>query len=141
MGGKIKMKNKKMLGVFALGMIALLGVSMVSAYHGDYSVKGPNYSEERHVLMTEAFADCDYVAWAALVVGNAKSRVMQIVNDANFAVFAEAREVGRAGDLEKAAELRAELGLNNGVGLKDGTGFGGGKGIKRGSMQGLGMRR
>ncbi len=129
------MKNKKILSVFALGMIALLGVGFVAAYQGDYSVTGPNYSEDRHETMEQAFADRDYVAWAALMVGNAKSRVMEIVNEVNFAIFAEAREAGKAGDAELAGELRAELGLNNGMEPKDGASFGDRKEMKQSSMQ------
>jgi len=135
------MENKKTYGFVALGMLALLGVSLVAAYQGDSSVQGPNYSEDRHEAMTQAFADGDYDAWVALMAENGRhSRVMEVVNEGNFAVFAEAYEARMAGDLEKAAELRAELGLNNGVGPKDGSGFGGGKGMKQGSMQGSGMR-
>ena len=135
------MKNKKMLGMFALGMVALLGVSLVAAYQGDYSVKGPDYSEDRHDVMQDAFDNLDYDAWVALMSETGRSpRMLDVVTEDNFVIFAEAYEAGMAGDSELAAELRAELGLGNGVGSKDGTGFGGGKGLKKGSMQGSGMR-
>ena len=130
-----------MLSVFALGMIALLGVSFVAAYQGDYSVKGPNYSEEREDEMHNAFDNLDYDSWVSLMTESGRNpRVLTVVTEDNFATFVEAHEAGEAGDLERAAELRAELGLNNGSGPKDGTGFGGGKGMKHGSMQGSGMR-
>lgn len=135
------MENKKMYGFVALGMMALLGVSFVAAYQGDYSVQGPDYSDEREEEMHNAFDDLDYDAWVSLMSESGRSpRVLSVVNEDNFATFVEAHEAGEAGDLERAAELRAELGLNNGSGPKDGTGFGGGKGIKHGSMQGSGMR-
>ena len=134
------MENKKMLSVFALGIVALLGISFAAAYQGDYSVKGPDYSEDRHDAMQDAFADLDYDAWVALMSESGRSpRVLSVVTKDNFAIFVEAHEAGMAGDSEKAMELRAELGLNNGVGPKDGTGFGGGRGMKQGSMQGSGM--
>lgn len=128
------MENKKMLGVFALGLVALLGVSLVVAYQGDYSVKGPNYSEDRHVMMQEA----DYDAWVVLMTESGRHpRVLDVVTEENFEIFVEAREAGLAGDFERAAELRAELGLGSGLGPKDGTGFGKGQCMKRGS----GMRQ
>jgi len=141
MGGKIKMENKKMLSVFALGMIALLGVSFVAAYQGDYSVQGPDYSDEREDVMHNAFDNLDYDAWVSLMTESGRNpRVLTVVNEDNFATFVEAHEAGVAGDSTRASELRAELGLRNGNGPKDGTGFGNGKGMKQGLMQGSGMR-
>lgn len=138
MGGKIKMENKKMLGVFALGMIALLGVGFVAAYQGNYSVQGPDYSDERDNAMHNAFDNLDYDAWVSLMTESGRNpRVLTVVNENNFATFVEAHE---AGNSEKATELRAKLGLRNGSGPKDGAGFGNGKGMKRGLMQGSGMR-
>ena len=135
------MENKKMLGVFALGMVALLGISFVAAYQGDYSIEGPDHSEERHDAMHDAFDNLDYDAWISLMTESGRSpRVLTIVTEDNFAIFVEAHEAGETGDSVKASELRAELGLNNGVGSRDGTGFGGGKGMKQGLMQGSGMR-
>lgn len=131
---EIKMENKKMLSVFALGIIALLGVSFVAAYHGDYSVKGPDYSEERQDAMQDAFDNLDYDAWVALMTESGRNpRILTIVNEDNFATFVEAHEAGEAGDSARASELRDELGLNNGVGLRNGDGFGGRKGTKQGS--------
>ena len=132
------MENKKMYGFAALGMLALLGVSMVAAYQGDYSVKGPDYSEDRHDDMTVAFEELDYDTWAALMAENGRhSRVMEVGTEENFAVFVEAHDAGMAGDLTRAAELRAELGLGNGQGSRDGDGFGQGKGMKQGSGSGM----
>lgn len=135
------MKNKKMFSVFALGMIALLGISLVSAYQGDYSVKGPDYSEERSDAMHDAFDNLDYNTWVDLMTESGRSpRVLTVVTEDNFATFVEAHETGEAGDSARALELRAELGLNNGVGSREGIGFGGGKAMKQGQMQGSGMR-
>jgi hypothetical protein len=133
------MKNKKMLGLISFGMMALLGVSLVAAYHGDYSVKGPNYSEDRHGDMEAAFFNEDYDAWVELMTEDGRHpRVLDVVTEENFAIFVEAHEARISGDFERVSELRAELGLNNGMGPKDGSGFG--KGMKQGSMQGSGMR-
>ena len=132
------MKNKKTMSVLALGMIALLGVSLVAAYQGDSSVEGPNYSEDRHTDMQAAFASGDYEAWAALMAETGmNSRVMSVVDADNFGLFAELHETT---DPVRIAELKAELGLGNGSGAKDGSGFGGHKGMKQGSMQDSGMK-
>ena len=138
----MKMKNRKTMSMLALGIVALLGVSFVAAYQGDYSAEGPNYSEDRHEAMELAFDNLDYDAWVALMAENGRhSRVTEVVTEDNFALFVEAHEAGKSGDLEKAAELRAELGLGNGQGSRNGSGFGGGQGMHKGSMQGTGMRR
>ncbi|MCD4771535.1 hypothetical protein K8R30_03925 [archaeon] len=136
------MKNRKTMSMLALGIVALLGVGFVAAYQGDYSVKGSDYSEDRHEAMEEAFDNLDYDAWVALMAETGRhSRVMEVVNEGNFAVFVEAHEAGEVGNLERAAELRTELGLGNGQGSRNGSGFGGGQGMHKGSMQGAGMRR
>jgi len=135
------MKNKKMLSVFILGMIALLGVNFISAYQGDFSIQGPNCSEDRHEAMRQAFDNLDYNAWIALMTEDGRHpRVIDVVTEDNFAIFVEAHEAGEAGNFERTSELRAELGLNNRVSHKDGTGFGGEKGMKRGLMQSSEMR-
>jgi hypothetical protein len=134
------MKNRKTMSMLTLGIVALLGVSFVAAYQGDYSAEGPNYSEDRHEDMELAFDNLDYDAWAALMAENGRhSRVMEVVNEGNFAEFAEAHEAGKSGDAKRAAELRAELGLGDGQGSRNGSGFGGGQGMNKGSMQGAGM--
>jgi hypothetical protein len=134
------MKNKKMLSIFALGIIVLLGISFVATYQGDYSVKGPNYSEERHDAMHSAFDNLDYDTWITLMTESGRNpRVLTVVTEDNFATFVEAHKAGEAGDFKKADELMAELGLRNGSGLKDGTCFGGRKGMKQGLSQGFGI--
>jgi len=134
------MENKKVFGLFALGLVALLGVSLVAAYQGDYSVKGPNYSEDRHAAMEDAFDNLDHGAWVTLMTADGRHpRVVDVVNVDNFVTFVEAHDAMEDGDFDRAAELHADLGLNNGAGPKDGTGFGGGKGLKQGSRQGSGQ--
>jgi len=128
------MNNKKVLSVFALGIIALLGVSFVAAYQGDYSVNGPDYSEERHETMEQAFDNLDYSTWVTLMAESGRNpRVLDVVTEDNFATFVEVHKAGKSGDIERALKLRTELGLNNGSGSKDGTGFRKGEGMKQGS--------
>lgn len=115
------------LGVLAL----LLGVAGVSAsnalaYKGDPTVKGPNYSVERHTAMEKAFENKDYDAWKNLMQG--KGRVTEVVNQDNFAKFAEAHELAEQGKTAEAQKIRQELGL----GLHNGSGKGmGGTGMGR----------
>ncbi len=129
------MNNKRNI-VLGLGVLALiLGVggmmaTSAGAYMGDPAVKGPNYSQERHIAMEKAFETGDYTAWSKLM--NGKGRVTQVINKDNFAKFAEAHELAEKGDKAGAAKIRAELGL----GLKDGSGQGKGNGAGRGMGRG-----
>ena len=128
-------KTKKIL--LGLGTLALvLGVSWTfissaNAYKGDPSVKGPNYSIERHTAMEKAFETNDYTAWKSPMQSN--GRVTQMVNKDNFAKFAEAHKLAEGGDLSGAQKIRQELGL----GLKNGSGQGQGnrygKGLNNGN--------
>ncbi len=122
--------NKKtmFLGVTALvvGAATLLPQAAL-AYRGDASVQGPNYTQERHEAMTEAFANKDYNAWKALMDG--KGALNRITAE-NFPKFAEAHQLSLEGKTAEAAALRAELGL----GQQNGSGMG--QGNKQGNGQG-----
>jgi hypothetical protein len=115
-------KTKKI--VLGLGAVALvIGISgamtnSASAYRGDPTVQGPNYTAERHTLMQKAFETNDYTAWKTLMTN--KSRVTQVINQDNFAKFAQAHSLAMKGDLAGAKEIRQGLGL----GLKNGSGVG-----------------
>ncbi|MEA2088426.1 MAG: hypothetical protein U9O55_01115 [Patescibacteria group bacterium] len=124
-------KSTKIIGgTFAIIMVATLAVSSAMAYQGDYSKKGPAYSSERHNTMTEAMENNDYKAWSKLMAD--RGRVTRIINEENFAKFAEARRLAHSGDLEGADAIRKELGLRTRDGKKVGAGYG--KGEKRGKM-------
>ena len=115
-------KNTKSLIMMVLGVLAIAGV--VFAYRGDYTTQGPNYSEERHEIMDKAFEQNDYATWVQeMQSANPNSRVLQIVNEDNFHLFAQAHTAAQEGDYELAQQLRSELGLNNGNGPRDGTGY------------------
>jgi len=117
-----------------IGFIALvLGVVTISAgttlaYKGDSTVKGPNYSIERHEAITKAFENNDYNAWKTLMQG--KGGPTQVVNQKNFAKFAEAHRLMKEGKNSEAQEIRQELGL----GIKNGFG-------KTGCKMGRGLNR
>lgn len=131
------MKNSTLtalaVGAIALGVITI--GSAVSAYQGDYSTTGPEHTDEREAVMTQAFTSGDYNSWKENMAG--KGRVTEVVNEGNFARFAEAHRLGDAGDTAGADTIRAELGLrtSNGeaLGLGQGEGHGQGRGAKDGS--------
>jgi hypothetical protein len=121
--------NKITLGLGTLALVlALSGIisNTVSAYKGDPSVKGPNYSIERHTAMEKALETNDYTTWKNLMQN--KGRVTQIINKDNFVKFAEAHKLAEKGDLIGAQKIRQELGLGSGQGMKSGLGRGIGKG-------------
>lgn len=128
-------KTKKVL--LGLGTLALvLGVSgamasSANAYRGDPTTKGPNYSVEREIAIEKAFSTNDYNAWKALMKN--QGRVTQIINKDNFAKFAEAHKLAKAGDITGSQKIRQELGLGlkngSGQGMRNGTG----RGINRGN--------
>ncbi|OGM10076.1 hypothetical protein A2V61_04490 [Candidatus Woesebacteria bacterium RBG_19FT_COMBO_47_8] len=110
------------LSAIALGAGVLFATtSSALAYRGDPNVQGPNYSPERHEAMTKAFENRDYNAWKELMLG--KGRVTQVVNEGNFARFAEMHKLMLEGKTEEANKIRTELGL----GLRDGSGQGQGQ--------------
>lgn len=117
--------NKKsiLVGASALLLTGLvLTPELVQAYRGDPAVQGPNYSEERHTAMTQAFANKDFNAWKELMQG--RGRLTQVVNSDNFDKFVQAHQYALEGKLEEANQIRAELGL----GLRNGSGQGQGQG-------------
>jgi hypothetical protein len=127
--------NKKTiaLGGTLLTLGALVfGTQTAFAYRGDPSVQGPDCSPERHEAMTQAFDNNDYNAWKELM--NGKGRVSEVINEENFAKFAEAHKLALSGDKEGAEAIRKELGL----GLRDGSGRGRGQGVMDGSGDGNG---
>jgi len=125
-------KTKKM--ILGLGTLALVLdvsgtiASTANAYRGDPSVKGPNYSVERHTAMEKAFETNDYLAWKNLMQNQGK--VTQVINKDNFTKLAEAHKLAEKGDLEGAKKIRQDLGL----GLKNGSG----QGMRNGLGKGIG---
>ena len=120
--------KKMTLGLGALALF--LGVAGISAtalaYRGDSTVKGPNYTVERHTAMEKAFESGDYNAWKNLM--QERGNVTRVINQDNFARFAQAHELDQEGKTVEAQKIRQELGL----GLH--TGFGQGMGMGRGMM-------
>ena len=104
--------NKKLISL-GLTVLTLGGLAF-----GANQVMASNYSEERHQAMTQAFANEDYNAWKALMSG--RGRASQVVNEGNFARFAEAHRLMLEGKTNEAQTIRAELGLGTGNGYRGG---------------------
>ena len=127
--------KKKTIGIFSVLVMSLLAVSMVFAYQGDPNVQGPNYSEERHEAMQEAFEDLDYQAWYDLMTENGRHpRIVDVIDTDNFNEFVEARND------RTLKEFRESLGLRLGQmkhGNGEALGQGQGKGKEFKSEQGI----
>ena len=133
------MKNKnKFVSLAVLTLIITAGAGSALAYQGDYSQKGPNYTSEKHEIMETAFVNNDYDAWQEQMTG--QGRVSQVINQDNFAQFAEAHRLGKAGDTAGADAIRTELGLRTSNGEKMGAGYKGTNGNRSSQMQGQGNR-
>lgn len=116
--------NKKtmLLGAAALVLGGLVMFPrLAGAYHGDPSVQGPDCTPEKHEVMTQAFENNDYNAWKEQM--NGKGRVTQVINEENFARFAEAHRLAEEGNYEEADQIREELGLRTKNGEKAGAGY------------------
>lgn len=113
------MNNKTILTLGATALVLgglVMTPKLVEAYQGDPNVQGPNFTIERHEAMTQAFENNDFQAWKEQMQG--KGRVIQVVNEDNFAQFALGHKLAQEGELDKAKQIRAELGL----GLRNGFG-------------------
>ena len=105
------MKKNTIIGMMALFVVGMIiSVGAVSAYRGDYSVEGPNYTPERHEEMQQAFEDEDYESWYNLMTKDGRHpRVVDVVTEENFDLFIQAHDAGKSGQSETAAAIRAEL--------------------------------
>ena len=133
------MNNKKLiLGISALALTAgaILTPSSVFAYQGDYTKEGPDCDSEKHEEMTQAFESNNYQAWAELMEG--KGRVTQVINESNFARFAEAHKLAEEGNYDAADAIRQELGLRTRNGEKVGASYMQGERQSKGQGAGLG---
>lgn len=106
-------KTNLILSALVVGIVSVaVGTSSVFAYQGDYTKKGPNYTEEKHTVMQNAFATNNYETWKAeMEKTNSGKRILSVINKDNFAKFAEANKLGLAGKTAEADKIRAELGL------------------------------
>ncbi len=136
----MKKSYKTTIGVFALAAVALTGSQIAAnAYQGDHTKQGPNYSEERHRVMTQAFESNDYDAWKEQMEG--RGRATEVVTADNFTQFKEAHQLALEGKTDEANALREELGLRTSNGEKGGHGYGKGEGKGRGNGENRGQNK
>ncbi len=126
--------TKYLVGAAALALALGAGALSVSAYQGDYSQAGPNYTAEKHAIMEVAFENNNYDAWLEQMAG--RGRVTQVVTPENFAQFAKAHQLGQEGDAEGANAIRAELGLRSSNGERMGMEYKGANGERSGQGEG-----
>jgi hypothetical protein len=122
--------NKKVLAITAMSLIGVLGLaslSTVSAYQGDYTKQGPNFSPERHEIMIQAMESNNYNLWKELM--NGRGRVIEVINENNFSQFVKAHQLAKEGKHDEASKIREELGLRT----KNGK-------MNLGSMNGINKR-
>lgn len=134
------MKNRNKLIMSGLLALTLgLGVTGTAfAYQGDYTKKGPNYSQEFESDMTKVMTNNDYEGWKNLVK-NKVGRVDEVITKDNFPKFAEAWRLAKEGKIKEANAIRKELGLRTSDGVRNGNGMG--KGMGQGMGRGHGMNR
>ncbi len=133
------MKKKKLMMSGLMALVLGLGISgSALAYQGDFSKKGPNYTPEFEAKITDAMTTKNYQEWKDAMeekVGN--GRVTEVINESNFAKFAEAWQLAHEGKIKEANAIRKELNLrtNDGttraIGRGNGNGAGNGMGIHR----------
>ncbi|MBU1118079.1 hypothetical protein KKD37_03895 [Patescibacteria group bacterium] len=118
-------KTQIALGIaaLALGLVAVKSFTPVLAYRGDVTVKGPNYTEERHQTNLTAFETADYNAWVANMAGRGATR---FVNESNFKEFSAAQLAAQNGDSTLINAFRSKYGM--GQGSRQGNGQGRGQG-------------
>jgi len=116
------MKTQIILGIAALtlGIVAVKSFSPVLAYRGDATVKGPNYTEERHNANVAAFKKGDYKSWVANMSGKGVTR---FVNESNFKEFSAAQLAAQKGDSTLINAFRAKYGMGQGNGQGRGMGM------------------
>ena len=147
------MKRKNLLGMFAFAVVAMLGLSVVSAY--GFGVGRVDLTEDEiaemdanREAMQNAVETGDYAAWEGLMM----ERLADMEDSINEEAFAEiqarheererlnkaVKEAQETGDWSEVEALREEFGFGY-KGIGQGKHGGMGRGEGRGMGQGQGM--
>ena len=105
------------ISAMALGLLITTAIvaSGANAYQGNLDIQESNYSPERHEKMIQAFENNDYESWKNIMLENKRhGRIMNVINEDNFAKFSEMRQLRMDGNIEEANVIRAEFGLRRG---------------------------
>ncbi len=117
----MKIKKKIIMGGLTVVMATAITAGSVYAAPHEFNQKKNQGNETlqqhdtedllvRHEAMEKAFADNDYHAWKELMKNN-QGRVVQVINETNFAKFAEAHRLIKAGKLEEGKKILTDLGV------------------------------
>ncbi len=104
------MKQKYILGIVALSMVALLGIGMVSAFQGFKN----GLSEEDREALANAMDSGDFEAWASIKRAQISEEKFEqaTTRHQERAEFREAlQEARESGDLEAMQQLKEEFGF------------------------------
>jgi hypothetical protein len=107
------MEKRQIVGVFALAMVALLGVGMVSAFGF-----GNQMSEEDRDNMKNAIESGDYQTWREIKMSQISEEKFEEAKARHQerAEFREAmKEAREANDYSKIQELKEEFGKGRGM--------------------------
>ena len=108
------MKQKQILGIVALAMVAFLGIGMVSAFGGF----GNGISEEDKIALENAIESGDYESWAELKrsqITQEKFSEIQARHQESAEFRTLMKEARESGDYSKVQELKAEFGKGKGI--------------------------
>lgn len=95
--------------------MSFTAINYVAAQNNEIAKPGQKYTVEQRDAIKKAIENNDYNAWKDLTQG--KGKVSQIINETNFAKFAEAHKL-----ISEAKTIRQELGLKTGHGQHLGCG-------------------
>ena len=141
--GGIKMEQKYVLGIVALAMVAVLGISMVSAHgfgmwNSDLTEEEKAEMQEQREAMKTSIESGDYESWETLMNEKVNQMQKRINEDtfnqmqekhANMAQIKEAvEEAKETGDWSEVEALKNEIGIE---GKKFGKDHFGKKGFDR----------
>lgn len=124
------MKQKKILGIFALVMVVFVGIGMVSAFGfgKGYGPNSPLLNEEEKAQLAEqqkeiqtAIEKGDFAAWKSLMEKRIEKMKQQITEE-NFNILKEKHQkmtefrnemlkARESGDFSKIAELKEKYGV------------------------------
>ncbi len=107
------MEQKYVLGIFAIAMVAILGVGMVSAFGF-----GNGISEEDREALENAMESGDYETWEEIKMSQISEERFEEVQarHAEKAEFREAMQEARESeDYETMQELKEEFGKGKGM--------------------------
>jgi len=132
------MTNKKWVTAFAVGAVALAGVSSASAFGG--RGQGQNFDSELRDTLEQALENDDYTSWVQAHTDAGITDIADKVTEEQFEKMVQMHEARENGDTATAQALAEELGFGMGQGQEAGKGAHDGA-MRGGSEGGLSINR